>query len=126
MDLNAMAKTAWQIAEDKGLHENLSTIPLREATLVRLALIHTEVSEGTQIVKRKGIWAEDSRRGDILEGYRTIVRTNFAEELADILIRVGDLAEELGLDLNEAVVRKMAKNRLRPKYFGTPQEDRAI
>lgn len=41
-----------------------------------------------------------------------------AEELADILIRTGDLAEEIGVDLQAAVVAKMAKNQGRPHKHG--------
>ena len=111
MDLQAMAETAWQIAEDKGHHENLSAIPLREATLVRLALVHTEVSEAVQHVKRHG-----------MPPNTTYLQGDLAEELADILIRVGDLAEGLGIDLGLAIMKKFAKNRERPMYFGTPQE----
>ena len=46
MDLNAMAETAWQIAENKGHHDNLKEIPLREATIIRLALIHGNTRRG--------------------------------------------------------------------------------
>ena len=42
----------------------------------------------------------------------------FAVELADILIRVGDLAGFLGIDLDEAVRLKMAYNRTRPHRHG--------
>ena len=122
MDLQAMAETVWQIAEGKGHHENLSTIPLREATLVRLALIHTEVSEAAQLVRRHGIRRMNAAENRI-DGQAKAVRDELAEELADIIIRVGDLAVELEIDLNIATDKKLAKNRLRPQYFGTPQED---
>lgn len=44
--------------------------------------------------------------------------TNAQEELADIVIRVCDLAQELGIDLGEAVVAKMAYNKTRPHKHG--------
>ena len=59
-----------------------------------LALIGSEVSEA-------------------LEGFRNRDRANFEEELADVVIRVLDLAAGLGVDMDEQVKRKLAANRLR-------------
>ena len=59
-----------------------------------LALVHSEVSEA-------------------LEAFRNRDRANFEEELADVLIRVLDLAIGLGIDMDEAVAAKLAKNRAR-------------
>ena len=59
-----------------------------------LALIHSEVSEA-------------------LEGFRHDDKANFAEELADILIRVLDCSGGLGIDLDNEVRKKLAKNRER-------------
>lgn len=42
----------------------------------------------------------------------------FASELADILIRVGDLAGVMDIDLETAVKEKMAYNRTRPIKHG--------
>lgn len=59
-----------------------------------LALIHSEVSEA-------------------LEAFRVNNKENFTEELADIVIRVLDCASGLGIDLDEAIRAKLAKNRER-------------
>jgi NTP pyrophosphatase (non-canonical NTP hydrolase) len=59
-----------------------------------LALIHSEVSEA-------------------LEGFRHGDKANFAEELADIQIRLLDCAGGLGIDLDAEVAAKMTKNRSR-------------
>lgn len=64
-----------------------------------LALIHSEVSEA-------------------LEAYRMGDRLGFAEELADTLIRVLDLAHGLGIDLGREVVEKLATNRTRGYRHG--------
>lgn len=64
-----------------------------------LALIHSEVSEAVEA------WRED-------EG------EHFAEELADVVIRVLDVATGLGIDMDVAVAQKLAKNRQRAHRHG--------
>lgn len=107
MNLTEIQRIAWQTAEDKGHHENLASLGTREATLVRLALIHTELSEAAQIVKRHGVGGREAE---------------LAEELADTIIRIADLAQELHLDLDLAVWLKLETNKHRPMYYGTPDE----
>lgn len=111
MHLNALALESYHIAREQGLHDNLNPLPLREQTMIRLALIHTEVSEATQVVKRRGI---DPASSDAM-----------GEELADIIIRTAELSHHLGMDLDAMVAAKMQKNRERPRYFGTPWEGKA-
>lgn len=65
----------------------------------KLALIHGEVSEALEAVRKDD-------------------HPNFAEELADVVIRVEDLAGGSGVDLEGEIVRKMAKNKVRPKLHG--------
>ena len=60
-----------------------------------LALIHSEVSEA-------------------LEGYRHCDRENFAEELADVVIRVLDCASGLGIDMDAEVRAKLGLERKGP------------
>ncbi len=64
-----------------------------------LALIHSEVSEA-------------------LEGFRHNDPVNFAEELADIIIRVLDLAGGLKIDIDAEVEAKMEINRHRGERHG--------
>jgi len=52
------------------------------------------------------------------EGLRHNDRSNFAEELADIVIRVFDLAGGLDVDLEVEIIKKMATNALRPYKHG--------
>lgn len=59
-----------------------------------LALIHTEVSEAT-------------------EAFRADDKANFAEECADILIRVLDLTTGLGIDIETVINAKLEKNKQR-------------
>ena len=110
LTIAVLQRRAWDTVETKGLHDNLRALPVREATMIRLALIHTEVSEALQEVKRKGVH----------EGNTRVI----GEELADILIRVADLAEELKIDLEQATKDKLTVNDLRPYKYGTPEEMR--
>ncbi len=64
-----------------------------------LALIHSEVSEA-------------------LEAFRKGDKENFAEELADTLIRVLDCAGGLGIDLDKEVRTKLEKNKTRGYRHG--------
>jgi len=52
------------------------------------------------------------------EGLRHNDRSNFAEELADIVIRVFDLAGGLDINLEVEIIKKMATNALRPYKHG--------
>ncbi len=93
MSLQELQREAWQIAEDHGFHDD------DRSRAKVLALIHSEVSE-----------ALEADRNDDMRGY--------AEELADIIIRVLDHAEEENIDLGHCVERKMEKNRQREYKHG--------
>jgi len=59
--------------------------------------------------------------GEVAEAHEALRkndRTNFAEELADIVIRVADLCGGLGIDLEKEIITKMAKNKLREYKHG--------
>ena len=65
----------------------------------KIALIHSEASEA-------------------LEAHRSDNRAEFSEELADIVIRVMDLAGGLHISLEEEIEKKMSKNLSRPWLHG--------
>jgi NTP pyrophosphatase (non-canonical NTP hydrolase) len=75
----------------------------------KLALIHGEVSE-TMEHYRKGTDAKASAKIPAF--------TNEEEELADIVLRVMDLAEHRGVRLTEAMEAKYAYNLGRPYMHG--------
>lgn len=54
-----------------------------------------------------------SEAAEALEAYRKDDREHFHEEVADMLIRVLDLADLLGIDLDNETYRKLEKNALR-------------
>ena len=113
LTVKELQRTAWKIAEDKGFH--IGRVSARTDTLLRLCLVHTEVSEAAQEVKK--YWTEPPTNMQIKD---------FMLELADVMIRVGDLAECVGGDLEESIRIKLAHNRLRPKQYGTPGEHSGI
>jgi NTP pyrophosphatase (non-canonical NTP hydrolase) len=55
---------------------------------------------------------------EAMEGLRKNDSDNFEEELADIVIRVADLAGGLGIDLETEIIKKMDKNKDRPYKHG--------
>ena len=112
MSINEMAHGAYKNSTLKGFHDEymkLNTFigdrPELAQTLhdmhvsQHIALIQSELSEGL----------EGLRRGD---------KDNFAEELADAIIRIGDLATMCGINLEEEVITKMRINESRPRKHG--------
>ena len=101
--LNDIADAAHENACAKGFYDTPPNIP------ERLALIHSEVSEALE---------------DYRDGKMSLVLTDsgkpigFPSELADILIRVLDLAAHLGIDADHAVRVKMEYNSGRPHKHG--------
>ena len=99
MHLNEICKRAHENAVEKGFWgEGGEGSMLREA--IAIGLIHTEVSE-------------------LMEAHRAILGAErrllaMAEELADVVVRCGDLAEHFGVDLDKEVRDKMRINTKRP------------
>jgi NTP pyrophosphatase (non-canonical NTP hydrolase) len=89
-EINAV--NGWNVLQPDEWHDDYKVPAI-------LALIHSEVSEA-------------------LEAFRKNDTENFAEELADVLIRVLDCAGGLMSDFDDAVRRKLHKNRLRGHRHG--------
>jgi NTP pyrophosphatase (non-canonical NTP hydrolase) len=100
--LNDLGKAAFDNAVAHGFYETQPPIP------ERLCLIHSEVSEAL----------EDYRDGKMAMHYNGAKPCGFPSELADIIIRVVDLAHYQGIDLDEAVRVKMTYNVTRPYKHG--------
>ena len=112
MDIDILTKKAHKNAMEKGFWEDRDDIEgsvymskkvkdelYHNVIATRLALIASEVGEAVEAL-RKG------------EGY------NFNEELADIVIRVADLAGGLGIDLEQEIIDKMNINEGRDYLHG--------
>lgn len=91
--INQLCKDAYETAKSKGWHDE----PRETGTL--LALIHSEVSEAL----------EADRKGDA---------ENFAEELADVCIRIFDLCGSKEINLEKAIQEKMERNKGRSYKHG--------
>jgi len=91
--INILCKEAYMTAKSKGWHDE----PRETGTL--LALVHAEVSEAL----------EADRKGNA---------ENFAEELADVCIRIFDLCGSRGIDLEAAISKKMEFNKTRSFKHG--------
>ena len=104
---------------------------LREKPLGGLAIEinHINRANGWKVLKPED-WTDEpykvpavlmlivSEAAEALEGFRHDDRANFDEEIADILIRVLDLAGGLGIDIDHEVGVKLEKNRHRGERHG--------
>jgi NTP pyrophosphatase (non-canonical NTP hydrolase) len=106
---NSMAKGFWDDQKravnstrlDQGLVQR--TIP------EKLALIHSEVSEALEDYRDGAMVTTVDEKGKPV---------GFPSELADIVIRVCDLAGALEIDLDAEIARKMRHNAGRPRKHG--------
>ena len=108
MDISEIMEEAWNTAEEKGWHEKPRTF------LELAALIHSEVSESVEAWRESPAnhfyFEPDSRGNQKPEGVTV--------ELADVIIRICETAEGLGLDLNRALREKLNYNKTRPYRHG--------
>lgn len=102
---NAAHAAGWWIDTETG--EDVRTWPKKFLNLwiaAKLALVHSEVSEGLE-GHRKNLPDDKLPHRSMLE-----------VELADAVIRICDLAGGLGIDLGGAIAEKMAFNAKRPDH----------
>lgn len=110
MDIAEWQQAVWKVSEDHGWHEDGET----SNVAVKLALIHEEVSEALAEYR-------DTEEGEIL--WDVYFDDNgkpcgFGIELADVIIRVLDLAEMLCMDMDHLIRVKHTYNASRPYKHG--------
>lgn len=103
-----MARDSFVNSEAHGFYEG-QTIT-NDTIAMKLALIHAEISEALEEIRKNKAPTEIYTEGHKPEG--------FPVELADAVIRIGDLCGWLGIDLEAAIIRKMAYNKSRPHKHG--------
>lgn len=96
-----------QVLRERGTQRMPTVMTPLQASLVRLALIHTEVDEAVDAVFD---YVAKDGAGQL------------ARELADIHIRTAELAVHLGIDSDATVAAVLAANKARPHGYGTPTE----
>lgn len=120
--INKIAQEIHQINVKNGFYEDEKNIG------EMLCLIHSEVSEALEC-DRKGKYLKDgihlswalSTNDDghfYEEHFPEHIKDTFEDELADIMIRVMDLAAFKGIDLEGHIKVKMRYNSLRPYKHG--------
>jgi NTP pyrophosphatase (non-canonical NTP hydrolase) len=93
LSINQIIAEVMRLAAEKGF----GTKPEEVSVPEKIALIHSEISE-----------CYDAFRHNNLDG-----KDGFAEELADIIIRVAHLAGVYGVDLEEEIIKKSEYNKNR-------------
>jgi NTP pyrophosphatase (non-canonical NTP hydrolase) len=117
--INELAKKIHQNAIDKGFFDEEKNIG------EMLMLIVTEVAEACEADRKNDYcktniqavngWVSDA---DFQPHFRERVKNTFEDELADIMIRVMDLAAHKGIDLEAHIKAKMRYNASREKMHG--------
>jgi len=103
MNINDLGKESFERAKRKGFYDTVPTIP------ERLCLIHSEVSEALEAFRDDCLTTLPNENGKP-EG--------LPSELADIVIRVADMAHWLGIDLEQEIRLKSDFNESRPVKHG--------
>lgn len=119
MNIQEIMNEARKTAKEKGFAiRDWSDIPQA------LCLIHSEISEALEEYRDEGSPLKDifyMHDDEIIPYSKVTVEhkpVGLTVELADALIRICHLAEDLGLDLEEAIKVKMAYNKTRPHKHG--------
>lgn len=111
--LDDLAEEIFTISEYKGFWDidsisDLAYVPLK------LALVHDEVSEALEVHRE----VYDDSDVDVVTQMTDMQEADFTEELADIIIRVLDIAGSFDLPIGDSVIEKIEANRRRPSRHG--------
>lgn len=107
-EINELVATCHGISKNAGWYTDLKTgkpiEPTIEVRLMKLALVHTEISE-----------AVEGARKNLMDDH--LPNRKMEEvELADAMIRIADYAGFMGYDLGGAVVEKLEYNQHRKDH----------
>lgn len=119
MDITDTVQEAHELAKSKGFWDE------ERNTGELLALIHSEVSEALEADRSGSHCGPDAAElamthadGGFKVEFLANVKDSFEDELADIVIRVFDLAGGKGIDLSTHIEAKLRYNAMRPVRHG--------
>lgn len=122
MGIKELVQKAYENASRKGFWEDWERIEQLENMAINISEDgekQVKIDKCNAIATRLMlIVSEVSEVSEALEGIRKDNIDNFKEELADIVIRVADLAGGLDIDLEKEIKNKMKKNKNRPYKHG--------
>ena len=117
--MNELSQQIHEIAKSKGFYDKERNIG------ELLCLIHSEVSEAMEADRKNhyaeyGTYRADKQATDesFKQEFEDSVKNTFSDELADIIIRVMDLAAFKGIDLESHIKAKIRYNSLRERMHG--------
>lgn len=120
--LNQLCKEAVDTARKHGFYTEKMTL---EGMIAYLALVSSEVSEAIEAIQRDDtisereylinhvIKGERIAPSDAKNYFETFFKDTLEDELADIIIRVFSFCGAFKIDLDSAVEKKMAYNKVR-------------
>lgn len=120
MNIKQLQKQAHQNAKAKGFWKNNKNIA------EKLMLIVSELSEAMEADRENRYITKDHIRHykagiklvGMKDSFEMCIKNRFEDELADVAIRLGDLAEAKGVDLTWHIQEKMKYNKTRKKKHG--------
>lgn len=109
--IDELADEVSTVAESKGFWDEGTGV---SEVAAKLALVHSEVSEALEVHRKQYTDGEEDPSAHMT----SMQENDFTEELADIVIRVFDIAGELSLDIGDSIVNKVETNKTRPPKHG--------